>query len=162
MKPSFEAEVALKYSPYPDPKYGIQFDDVFWHLSRETVEESFCRLLARQRFSGLGNLLRSLFDKIGEAIDYVGRCEAFDALLKEANVVTVTKHPEPGVGFKGRFNANSYPELGRPVRTGSFVAYADRRILFSDAAQNVLSDVYFEFRAALNEARQQQQQPHKW
>jgi hypothetical protein len=162
MKPSFEAEVALKYNPYPDPKYRIRFDDVFWHLSRETVEESFCRLLARQRFSGLGNLLHVLFDKVDEAIDYVSKCKTFDALLKEANVVILTEHPEPGAVFKGRFNANSYPEFGRPVKTGSFVAFAGRRILFFDAAQSVLGNVYIEFRAALHEARQQQRQPHEW
>ena len=162
MKPSFEAEVALKYNPYPDPKYGIRFDDVFWHLNRETVEESFCRLLARQRFSGLRNFLRALFNKVGEAIDHVGKCETLDGLLKEAKVAVLTKQPEPGGGFIGRFNANSYPEPGQRVRTGSFVALADRRILFSDAAQNVLGDVYIQFRAALNQARKQQRQPHKW
>jgi hypothetical protein len=162
MEPSFEAEVALKYNPYPDPKYGIRFDDVFWHLNRETVEDSFCRLLARQRFSGLRDLLRALFNKVGEAIECVGKSETFDGLLKEAKVVILKKHPESGARFIGRFNANSYPELGRRVRTGSFVALADRRILFSDAAQSVLSDVYIEFRAALNEARQQQRQPQKW
>lgn len=162
MKPSFEAEVALKYNPYPDPKYGIRFDDVFWHLSRETEEESFGRLLMRQRFSGLRDLLRALFNKVGEAIDCVGKCETFDGLLKEAKVVILTKRPEPGARFIGRFNANSYPELGQRVRTGSFVALADRRILFSDAAQDVLRDTYVEFRVAVKEARQQQRKRDKW
>ncbi len=162
MKPSFEAEVALKYNPYPDPKYGIRFDDVFWHLSRETVKETYFRLLTRQRFSGLRDLLRSLFDKVGEAVDYVGKCETFDALLKEANVGILTGNPKPGGRFKGRFNANSYPKFGLPARTGSFVAIEGRRIFFSGAAQSVLSDVYVEFRAALKEARQQHRKPDKW
>ena len=154
MKPSFEAEVALKYNPYPDAKYGIRFDDVFWHQSRETAEEAFFRLLARQRFSGLGDFLRSLFDKVDEAIDCVRKCETFDALLKDANVVILTNNPEWGPAFKGRFNANSYPELGRQSKTGSFDAFAGRRICFHAAAESVLRDVYLEFRAAFDEARQ--------
>lgn len=162
MKPSFEAEVALKYNPYPDAKYGIQFDDVFWHQSRETPEETFLRLLARQRFSGLGDLLRALFDKADEAIDFVGKCETFDALLKDANVVILTGNPVWDSTFKGRFNANSYPELGRQSRTGGVVAFAGRKICFQDAAESVLRDVYLEFRVAFDEARKRQRQPDKW
>jgi hypothetical protein len=116
MKPDFEADVALKYNPYPDPKYKIQFKDDFWHLSHETIQDSFCRLLARHRFSGLGNLLRSLFDTVDEAIDFVGKNDTLDTLLNEAKVEMLTKNPEPGMmfkGFKGKFNANSYPEFGR-------------------------------------------------
>jgi hypothetical protein len=166
MKPTFEADVALKYNPYPDSKYDIHFDDVFWRLSRETMRDSFCRLLARQRFSGLRDLLRSLFEKVDEAIEYVGKCETLDKLFKEANVIILTENPEPGAVFKGRFNANSYPEIGRrvtqPRRIGSFEAYVGRRIgLFNDA-QAVLCDVYIEFVATLKEARQQQRQPDKW
>lgn len=162
MKPSFEADVALKYNPYPDPKYNIRFRDVFWHLSRETMEDSFCRLLARHRFAGLGDLLRSLFSKVGEAIDCVGKSETLDALLNEAQVVILTENPEPGAVFKGRFNANSYPELGRPVRQGHFYAFAGRKIRFCEEAQTVLGDVYLEFLTAFRAARQQQRQPNKW
>lgn len=162
MKPSFEADVALKYNPYPDPKYRIYFDDVFWHLSRETVQDSFRRLLARQRFSDLGDFLRSLFEKVDEAIDFVSRCKTFDALLNAANVVVLTANPESRADLTGRFNANSFPEFGRPVRHGSVETFEGRKIRFYDAAQSVLSDVYIEFLAALKEARQHQRQPDKW
>lgn len=163
MTPSFEAEMALKYNPYPDAKYGIRFDDVFWHQTRETTEETFSRLLARQRFSGLGDFLRVLFDKADEAIDYVRKCETFDALLKDASVVILTGNPEwDAATFRGRFNANSYPELGRQSRTGGFVAFVGRKICFQDAAESVLRDSYLEFRAAFDEARERQRQPDKW
>lgn len=162
MKPSFEADFALKYNPYPDPKYKIHFDDVFWHLSRETMEESFIRLLARQRFSGLRDLLRSLFGKVNEAIDCVGKCKTLDTLFSEAKVIVLTENPEPGIVWKGRFNGNSYPEFGRPSRIGYFEAFEGRKIRFHNAAQSVLSDVYVEFIAALDEARRHQRKPDKW
>jgi hypothetical protein len=161
MKPSFEADVALKYNPYPDPKYRIYFDDVFWHLNRETIVDSFCRLLARQRFSGLGNFLRSLFHTVEDAIDCVGKCESFDSLLKVANVVILTKRLADSE-FICRMNAYSYPEFGRAVKTGSFEAYKGRKIRFYENAQSVLSDVYPLFVAALKEARQRQRTPDNW
>jgi hypothetical protein len=63
MKPGFEADVALKYNPYPSPDYKIIFDDVFWHLKRETIEETFDRLLARHQFNGVHDFLHALFPK---------------------------------------------------------------------------------------------------
>jgi hypothetical protein len=162
MKPSFEADVALKYNPYPDAKYKIHFDDVFWHLSHETLEDSFFRLLARQRFSGLRNLLRSLFGKVDEAIDFVAKCKTMDELLNEAKVIILTGNPESGTDFKGLFNANTYPELGGPGKIGSFMAFGGRQIRFNNDARSVLSEVYIEFLTALKKARQEQQQPFTW
>lgn len=168
MIPTFEADVALKYNPYPDPKYDIHFDDVFWHLNRETMQESFCRILARQRFSlfsGLRDLLRSLFDKVDEAIEHVAKCETLDELFKEVNVVIITETPERRAEFTGRYNANSYPEIGQlvmPQKIGHFEEYGSRKIRLFNDAQTVLSDAYVEFIAALKEARQQQRQPDKW
>lgn len=162
MKPSFEAEVALKYNPYPDAKYGIEFDDVFWHQNRETPAESFYRLLARQRFSGLGGFLRCLFETVEEAINYIHKCETFEALLKDANVLILTEQPQPGTEWKGRLNANSYPEFGRRGRTGSFDAFAGRKIRFYESAQSVLNNSYIEFRLAFDEVLRQQRPPDKW
>jgi hypothetical protein len=34
MVPGFEATAALKYNPYPDPRYRITFEDLFWHLDK--------------------------------------------------------------------------------------------------------------------------------
>jgi hypothetical protein len=165
MKPDFEADVALKYNPYPDPKYKIQFKDDFWHLNHETIQDSFCRLLARQRFSGLGYLLRSLFGTVDEAIGLVRKNDTLDALLNEVKVVVLTKNPELGMnfkGFKGRFNANSYPEFGRQGKIGNFDVFTGRQIRFYNHAQTILSDAYIQFIAALRDAQQHRVQPRKW
>ena len=160
MKPSFEADVALKYNPYPDPKYKIHFDDVFWHLSRETMEDSFCRLLARQRFDALQHFLRPLFDKAKEAFNCVSKSETLDALLKEAQVTILSEKPD--MMFKACFTKNTFLELGKRPRTVKIDVFEGRRVLFYNDSQSVLSDVYIEFLSALKKARRQQRQPDKW
>lgn len=162
MKPSFEADVALKYSAYPDPKYNIYFDDVFWHLNRETMKDSFLRLLARQQFDALKTFVRLLFDKIEDAIECVTKAETLDALLKSAKATILSENQKPDTKFKGCFEKNTFIELGRQPRRIKLDAFDGRKIRFYNDSQNVLSDVYIEFLAALKEARQQQRQPDKW
>jgi len=87
MMPGFEAEVALKYNPYPDPRYNITFDDFFWHLDRESLEETFDRLLAREKFQGLEHLLRGLFQKKSEAIAVICEFDKMEEMFKGCNVV---------------------------------------------------------------------------
>ena len=57
---------------------------------------------------------------------------------------------------------HGYPEFGRRGRTGSFEAFASRKIRFYDSAQSVLSDSYIEFRLAFNEALREQRPCDKW
>ena len=61
MTPGFEAEAALTYSPYPDPRFKITFDDPFWHLNKESLEETFDRLLARQHLQSLSRMFVAFF-----------------------------------------------------------------------------------------------------
>jgi hypothetical protein len=162
MKPSFEAYIALKYSAHPDPKYKIIFEDTFWHMNRETMKDSFFRLLARQRFDALKDFLRPLFAKVEDAIDFVAKCETLDALLKEANVTILGENQSPDTMLKAHCDKNTFLETGiRPKRI-KLAVFADRKIRFYNDTQNVLSGVYIEFVAALKQARQRQRQPDKW
>jgi len=162
MKPSFEADVALKYNPYPDPKYKIHFDDTFWHLTRETANDSLLRLLARPRFSGLKSFLHPMFAKAEDAIAYITKSETLDALLKEANITVLTENQSPDTMFKGRCEKSAFAEAGTRPKRIKLDAFEGRKVRFYDDTLNVLSDVYAEFVIAFREARQHQRKPDKW
>jgi hypothetical protein len=162
MKPSFEADVALKYNPYPDPKYKIQFDDTFWHLNRETANESFFRLLARQRFNGLKSFLRPMFAKMEDAIDCVAKCETLDALIKEAGVTVLGENETPDTIFKGRCDVNAFLESGKQPKRIKLDAFEGRKVRFYDDTKNVLSAAFAAFAVAYREARQHQRKLDRW
>lgn len=162
MKPSFEADVALKYRPYPDPKYNIRFDDVFWHLNRETMKDSFCRILARQRYEALKLFLHFLFNKAEDAVDCVNKSESLEVLLNEANVTILNESQNPNAKFKGCFEKNTFLEIGRQPKRIKLDAFEGPKIRFYNDSQKVLSGVYIEFLAALKKARLDQRRPDKW
>jgi hypothetical protein len=161
MKPSFEADVALKYNPYPDSKYKIIFDDVFWHLKRETEEETFFRLLARQQFGGLRAFLHALFPKSQEALGCICELDTLAALLKHFNVVILDNDAKPETRFLCRSNTNTGYAPGLQGRI-SFDAYEGRKIRFYDDTFEVLGGVYIKFRYVFLEERKRQRQPDKW
>src|SRR5439155_24272672 len=87
MRPGFEAAAALKYNPYPDPRYRITFDDVFWHLDKESTEETFDRLLERHTYAGLKAFLQGCFENKRDALAAVSKDMTFPALLKSSDTV---------------------------------------------------------------------------
>jgi hypothetical protein len=159
MKPGFEAEVALKYNPYPNSSTNIIVDDVFWHLSRETMEETFERLLARQCFSGLQSFLRGLFsDKKQEALACVCKCETFDAMLKASQAVRLGKDSKA----EGRLLCRSGTPTGYAQGKMNFDVFDGRMVRFHDDSEEVFNRVYVDFRTRLFELRKQQRQGNKW
>src|SRR5206468_9659357 len=87
MTPGFEAAAALKYSPYPDPRYRITFEDVFWHLDKESMEETFDRLLDRHTYGILKGFLRGYFETKPDALAAVCEYLTFPAMLAETGAV---------------------------------------------------------------------------
>ena len=148
--PGFEAEMALKYNPYPDQRYQIMFDDLFWHLDRETMEETFDRLLARQRFRGLHNFLRGLVPNKPEALAAVCQFEQFGALLKGCSA-TILKMDDT-------IDGNLLRRSGPP----GFEAYEGRAVRFKGDSEDALRRVYSEFRTCLFEERKRQKYQRKW
>jgi hypothetical protein len=161
MRPSFEADVALKYNPYPDPKYKIVFDDVFWHLKREVAQETFYRLLARQQFVGLRAFLRALSSSAQEALECVREVDTLASVLNRFKVVVLDENSKPEGRFLCRSNTNTGYAPGLQGRI-SFDAYEGREIRFYDESLKVLSGVYAEFRSVFLEERKQQRQPDNW
>ncbi len=159
MKPSFEADMALKYNPYPSSDYKIVFDDVFWHLNRETPEETFDRLLLRQRFSGVRAFLRAVFPKKSEAQARVGELDSLDAILKASETVVLDGNSVPSGGLLCRSATNT--GYGHALERIFFDFYQGRKVRFQDDSREVLSRSYLEFRACFLKERKQQRQPDK-
>jgi hypothetical protein len=159
MKPSFEADMALKYNPYPSPDYKIVFDDVFWHLSRETIEETFDRLLKRHRFNGVRAFLRALFPKKQEALTHVCEVDTLDAIMERSKAVILEEGSIPD----GALVCRSCTNTGYGHTHGSifFDVYQGRQLRFRDNSREVLNRSYVELRANLLEERKQQRQPEK-
>jgi hypothetical protein len=159
-KPTFEADMALKYKPYPSPDYKIVFDDVFWHLSRETAEETFDRLLMRQRFSGVRAFLRAIFfTKKREVLTQVPELDTLDADLERSNAVILDESSVPCGGFLCR--SNTHTGYGCALEKIFFDVYAGPKVRFYDNSREVLSRSYLDFRACLLEERKRQRQPDK-
>ena len=93
MTPGFEAAAALKYSPYPDPRYRITFEDVFWHLDKESMEETFDRLLDRHTYGILKGFLRGYFETKPDALAAVCEYLTFPAMLATAALALGTHMP---------------------------------------------------------------------
>src|SRR5260370_22442358 len=87
MVPGFEAAAALKYNPYPDPRYRITFDDVFWHLDKESMEETFDRLLERHTYGILQKFLPAYFESKPDAMSAVCEDASFSAMLERTGAV---------------------------------------------------------------------------
>ena len=156
MKPSFEADMALKYNPYPSPnyKYKIIFDDVFWHLSRETREETYDRLLMRSRFNGVRDFLRAVFPKKQEARTHVYELDTLDAILERSKAVVLDASSVPCGGLLHRsFTHTGY---GHALERISFDVYVGLMVRFHDNSREVLSRKYLEFRACLLAEQKQQ------
>jgi hypothetical protein len=153
MVPGFEAEVALKYNPYPDPRFSIYFDDVFWHLDRESMEETFDRIRARQGFSNLDHFLRGLIPNKPEALAAVCQFGELDSLLSGCGAKLIENEAKPA--------GTSLRKSGPP----GFECYDRRIVKFHQNARETLSRHYQEFRACLFEERKRQKLlncEHEW
>jgi hypothetical protein len=123
----------------------VIFDDVFWHLNRETAEETLERLLARQKFNDLQFLLHGLFhQKKQEAIACIQKVETFDAMLNASRTIILEK--------------DSQTESQLLRRSGKCDVFEGRVVRFHHDAKVVFSRDYVELRARFFELRKQQRQ----
>ncbi|HYJ07174.1 MAG TPA: hypothetical protein VEX43_18740, partial [Chthoniobacterales bacterium] len=155
--PGFEAGAALEYSPYPDPRYRITFDDVFWHLDKESMEETFDRLLDRQSYRGIRSLLDAFFPR-NRAAALAAVCEGTDFhAFMTANGAQVLEADEDVAQFQLRGGSGSSGILG----VVGFNAYEGRRLRFYQGDQSILAQIYLDFRRCLL-AERKKQRPAKW
>lgn len=156
MKPGCKAEAALTYNPYPDPRFKITFDDPFWHLNKESFEETFDRLLARQHFQSLGRLFVAFFSTRASAVAAVCEFSTLDGFF--AGV---------GASFlrEGEIT-NAPPRCSGGGGTGlgsvGFEAYDDHIIRIDAASLLKLRGYYSAFREYLFEERKHQGKRPRW
>ena len=132
---------------------------MFWHLSRETIEETFDRLLKRHRFNGVRDFLRALFPKKQEALTHVCEVDTLDAIMERSKAVILEEGSIPNGGLVCRSCTNT--GYGHAQGSIFFDVYQGRQVRFRDNSREVLSRSYLELRANLLEERKQQRQPEK-
>ena len=146
MTPGFEAAAALKYNPYPDDRYDITFDDVFWHLDKESMEETFDRLLERQNYGIIQSLFRGFFKNRAEALAALCENESFRQLMERSNAAIMEGQP------------TAQDQMQR-MSMSSFEVYRDRRIRFLTTTEAEFIRVYEDFRQCFLEERKRQRTP---
>jgi hypothetical protein len=157
MKPGFEANAALLHNPYPDSKLNITFDDdAFWHLDKESLEETFDRLLARQCFQSVQHFFVAFFPTRAAAIAAAGEFSTLDALLSgvKASFLKDDEKTEAKLQFRG--GGGSSPGCVR------FEAYDDQIIRIDEEELNKLREHYSTFRQRLQEERKYQRKRPRW
>lgn len=150
MRPGFEVQSALTYNPYPDARFRITFDDPFWHLNKESFEETFDRLLARQHFNSLGRLLLNFFNTRASAVAAVCAFSTLEAFFAGTGTSFLT---EGDVTEKLlRCSGGGGTSLGAV----DFEVYDGRAIRIEQPALQELACHYFAFREQLFDERNRQ------
>jgi hypothetical protein len=157
MKPGFEASAALKYNPYPDPRYRITFDDVFWHLDKESVEETFSRVLARPRYTALQSFLLAYFGSKPEALAAVSADGRFSEMTERTGGVLLDKQQDQNHRVSASYTAGYGASPHGAVK---FEVYRERKFFFFDRSGEALTGMYADFRGRFFEERRRQRREH--
>jgi hypothetical protein len=153
MVPGFEANAALQHNPYPDPLSRITFDDVFWHLNKESMEETFDRLLDRGSYSGMKCILRAFFRENWPATALAAVCEAADfSAFLAVNGGRILDENEIVEGFPCGAVTNSTSPFGI-IRVE---VYPARQIRLSYGTGEIFPRIYEDFRTCLFAERKSQ------
>jgi hypothetical protein len=152
MVPGFEAAATLKYSPYPNPRYRITFDDVFWHLDKETMEETFDRLLERHTFQILNAFLFAYFKSRANALAAVCEDTSFAAMLERTGAVRL----KPGQVVEEQLMCRHSAIWGTAFGPVKFEVYEGRKVRFLDGTEGKFAEAYGAFRKCLFEERKRQ------
>jgi hypothetical protein len=153
MVPGFEATAALKYNPYPDPRYRITFDDLFWHLDKESTEETFDRLLERHRYTGLKSFFQAYFENKRDALAAVCKDVTFPMLLETSGGFLLE---DDEVVQNDQLMCHYRAGSGTPFAPVDFKVYKQRKLRFENNSEKALSDAYAHFRNSLSEERGRQ------
>jgi hypothetical protein len=157
MKPGFEAQAALEFNPYPHPMFRISFDDVFWHLDKETMEETFDRLLARNCYRVMHGLLRGLFEQNrAAALAALCQCSSLTELVAMNQVTFLQQRPEFSGEFLCRHDVGVLSQFG-PIQ---FDVLKGRKVWIDQRTRSVFEDLYRDFRQCFFQERDRQR-PHR-
>ncbi len=156
MKPGFEAEAALTYSPYPDYRFRITFDDPFWHLDKESLEETFDRLLARQQFDSVSRLFVAFFSTRASALAAVCEFPTWEDLFQGVGGA----HLKSGETTAAQLRCSGGG--GEMLGSVGFEAYDGRLLRIDTPSLEMIGAFYSAFRAQLFEERRTQGKRPRW
>ena len=153
MVPGFEAAAALKYNPYPDPRYRITFDDLFWHLDKESMEDTFDRLLERHTYDILRSFLQKYFQSRARALAAVCEHTSFGAMLTGTGAVVLKQDDVVEDRHLLVQHSTIWGTAFGPVK---FEVYQGRKVRFGNGSDKKFTEAYADFRACLFEERKRQ------
>ncbi len=149
--PNFETHAALKFGPYPQQADRILLDDPFWHLDKESEEETFDRLLNRWRFHDFGPFFNGYFRARRPALEALKTHATLDDLLK-ATGATILDTPSTTHSLGSQFHAKGdMNQNGGKVQVydGKVVHFADRSRLFLSHHYRLLREAFFSHRNSI-------------
>jgi hypothetical protein len=142
MVPGFEATAALKYSPYPNPRYHITFDDLFWHLDKESMEDTFDRALERHTYGILKAFLQAYVDSKTDALAAVCEDTTLPAMLVRTGAVRL----KPDEVVEDQLMCHHRAAWGTAFGPVDFKVYEKRKVRFLAESEQKLADAYADFR----------------
>jgi hypothetical protein len=151
--PNFETRAALKFGPYPQQADRILLDDPFWHLDKESEEETFDRLIKRWRFRDFGPFFNGYFRARRPALEALKAYESLDLLLQSTGAEIL---PVPSSELKlysdfhakGDMNSNGGKVT---VYEGKVVHFADRSRAFLNFHYGLLRQAFLTHRDSIPE-----------
>ena len=148
-QPSFEVMVAMSHGAYPKAAEHIRIKDCFWHMDKESPEETFDRLLGRQDFDNLDTFFCGYFFKRQPALEAVVNFETlaafFTGTLGEVIPAPLeTDRLMSRFWAKGDFNYNG----------GEVIVFENRCVQFNGCSEHFISTQYAAFRDAFIKHRE--------
>jgi hypothetical protein len=148
-QPSFDVMVAMSHGAYPKAAEHIRIKDYFWHLDKETPEETFGRLLERQDFGNMDTFFCGYFFKRRPALEAVVNFETLAAFFIGTGGEVIPAPLETDrlmsrFGAKGDFNYNG----------GEVIVFENRRVQFNGRSQHFIATQYSAFRDAFLKHRE--------
>lgn len=152
-KPSFEVESALKFNPYANDGADRLLIDPFWHLDKESEEETFDRLLKRQSYSHFDTFFNGYYFKgmgyskrkaLNNLIDY----ESFEELL-DATGATLLTEPDDSHKLGSRFGVRETSSF----KSYSVIVYENHVVYTEGKALEVFESTFESFRHAFMKHR---------
>jgi hypothetical protein len=141
--PNFETHAALKFGPYPKQTDRILLDDPYWHLDKESEEETFDRLINRWRFLNFGTFFNGYFRARRPALEALKAYESLDLLL-EATGAVILEAPSPDLSSYSNF----YAKGDMNNNGGKVDVYEGKAVHFAERSRAFLNFHYTQLRQA--------------
>jgi hypothetical protein len=153
-RPSFEVESALKFNPYANDGSDRLLIDPFWHLDKESEEETFDRLLKRQSFNHFDTFFNGYYFKgMGyskrKTLNNLKEHESFEKLLDETGATLLTE-PDDSLKLGSSFGVREINSF----QYYSVIVYENRVVYMEGKALQVLESTFKRFRHAFIEHRE--------